>query len=298
MIHLNWIVPTLKNYNQRLKQIVAGWFPSLIRSQYFETIRNAISKFPEVVPGVENEIVFLSFFIPEEAVVLDIGANRGDYLYALEMDGKARSIYAFEPIPELAVQLRKLFPGVKIHEIALSDHEGRQKFSIPFINNRYFDTRGTLEQLVEENQTKSRVIDVEVGTLDTFCRKNLIHQIDFIKIDVEGHEWAVLKGAGETLTHLRPLCLIEIEQRHHEHTPIQEIVSWVEAFGYEAYYYHLISNRFFSFQTFKVKELQDVHQLTDRKVYINNFFFIPTERMPWAISVFNAIVEKRNNVAH
>jgi hypothetical protein len=120
--------------------------------------------------------------------------------------------------------------------------------------------------------------------------------MDFIKIDVEGHEWAVLKGAKETLSRLRPMCLVEIEQRHHEHTPIQEIVSWVEALGYETYYYNLLSNRFHSFQTFNLLEHQDVRQLTDRKVYVNNFFFIPTEQIPKVTYAFNTIVEKRNAV--
>jgi FkbM family methyltransferase len=296
MILVNWLVPTLKNYSQRLKQILAGWFPSVIRGHYFDTLEQAIAKFPHVTSGVENEIVFLSYVVPEDAVVFDVGANRGDYLYALTRDSKARTIYAFEPIPELATQLRKLFPKVNVREMALSDQEGHLRFSIPFINNRYFDTRGTLEQFVEENQTKSRMIEVEVSTLDAFCKKNKISKIDFLKIDVEGHEWAVLKGAKETLSTLRPLCLVEIEQRHHEHLPIQEIVSWVEALGYEAYYYNLLSNHFLSFQTFNVKEHQDARQLTDRKVYVNNFFFIPKEQIPAITSTFNMIVEKRNAV--
>ncbi|MGE3703564.1 MAG: FkbM family methyltransferase [Hyphomicrobiaceae bacterium] len=281
----------MKNAKQRVKEVMTTLFPARMKARIFRSLEQAINEFPNASRNLENEVVFIGRLIEEGAIIFDIGANRGDYVFALESSGKASRIFAFEPIPELASQLRRMFPAVSVHRVALSNSTGKSIFRIPYINNRYFDTRGTLESYTEDAQTNTRSIEVDVMTLDAFCAKNGIDKLDFIKIDVEGHEWSVLKGGETTLRKCRPLCLVEIEQRHHAEMPISSIVAWVESLQYSAYFFMPSTNKFEPFQSFDVSAHQDTRFLSERKTYINNFFFVPLERRDEVLLKFDAIVD-------
>lgn len=281
----------MNSAKQWAKQVMATCFPMHMKKRMFRHLAKGIKEFPRSSENMENEVVFVGRLIDEGAVVFDIGANRGDYIFAFDLSGKTDKIFAFEPIPELAAQLRRMFPRARVHQVALSNSTGSSVFRIPYINNRYFDTRGTLESHTEDAQTNTRSIQVQLSTLDLFCAENRVDRLDFIKIDVEGHEWSVLKGAKATLERCRPLCLVEIEQRHHDETPISEIVSWVEDLQYGAYYYMPGINEFQPFQSFDVSVHQNKEVLSERKKYINNFFFVPLERRDEILSRFDSIAK-------
>jgi len=290
---LSWVFAKLKNAKQRGKQILAAHFPSQMRDLIFKNLKNGIVQFPIPFENLENEVVFVGRLLVDEAIVFDVGANRGDYIFAFALSGKTKQIHAFEPIPELAVQLKRMFPEANVHQLALSSSPGESVFRIPYINDRYFDTRGTLEHHEEDEQTHTKSIQVKLSTLDLFCAENGIEKLDFIKIDVEGHEWSVLKGAKATLEKFRPLCLVEIEQRHHIGVPISEITSWIEKLGYGVYFYMPIANRFEPFERFNGSVHQNKSLLTEREKYINNFFFVPQEKSEEVIKRFAAITSLR-----
>jgi FkbM family methyltransferase len=136
--------------------------------------------------------------------IVDVGANEGAHTAHFANMG-AQRIVGFEPIPELARALTAKFgdnPRLEIHSAALSTSDGKTKFHI----NRDIPTHSSLELRSDADSASAiETIDVEVKRLDTF---NLT-DVDFIKLDCEGAELDVLKGAVTTLAYARPLISIE-----------------------------------------------------------------------------------------
>lgn len=119
--------------------------------------------------------------LPKGAVVLDVGANIGAITRVLA--GKAAHVHAFEPAPRAIPLLHATvsdLPNVSVHEVAVSDHSGMV----------CFNERPNLD-MSSLSDTGISVPAVAIDDLD--IRPALI------KIDVEGYEHLVLKGARETL---------------------------------------------------------------------------------------------------
>ena len=85
-----------------------------------------------------------------------------------------------------------------------------------------FEAKAYLVQrsLSDLNGRAVQSIDVPVKRLDDLH----LDQVGLIKIDVEGHELAVLRGAADTLTRNRPAVLAEAEERHHPHAPLDHLL--------------------------------------------------------------------------
>ena len=81
---------------------------------------------------------------------------------------------------------------------------------VPHIGGAYGGSLGSLSDLAVPDEIVSSCYEVELRTLDSYG----FEDVAFIKIDVEGHEEAVLAGAGDTLVRAKPVLLIEIEERH------------------------------------------------------------------------------------
>ncbi|MFC1504830.1 FkbM family methyltransferase, partial [Spirochaetota bacterium] len=206
--------------------------------------------------------------------VFDIGAHIGEYLYVLEHIIPSNLVYAFEPVPHLYEKILLLFPGMNIFNYAVSGNSGKMQFKIPYIQNKQVDTRGTLEiSGKEENESGRIIFPVDAITLDEFTMKNKIHDIGLIKIDVEGHEIAVLEGSRKIIEKERPVMIIEIEQRHHEGKRVNEIITYVESYGYTGWYIDR--------DALQLKEVteevceQQKSDHTGSGQYINNFIFFP-----------------------
>lgn len=282
----------IKNITQRIRQYLTKWFPNYMKNQYFAEVEACMMANPKKITHLENEIAFLGELIPQNAIALDVGANRGDYVFVLENSQKCAAIHAFEPIPELNQQLHNLFPNIKVHALAISDKAGKSVFKIPYIQERYFDTRGTLEDFEEQGQTGTRNIEVNITTLDEFCEKQQLSKVDFIKIDIEGHEFSAIKGATTTLAKKRPICMIEIEQRHHAHIAIQEIIEFVEKWDYMTYFFEGKSKQFFPFSQFSLAIHQSTTHFNDKTQYVNNFLFIPNEQKEHYAELFHKIEQQ------
>lgn len=145
-------------------------------------------------------------------VSLDIGADLGEFTIA--MAASSRSVIAFEPRPAQARDLAAMFDAVgaavRVEAVALSDEPGtiamRVVESEP--GRSTIDTDNSLGDLTGD---QIRVIDVPVKRLDDLN----LDDVGLVKIDVEGHELAVLRGAAETLARNRPAIVVEAEERHH-----------------------------------------------------------------------------------
>lgn len=221
----------------------------------------------------EKELLLLRFWLKSDSIFLDIGANNGLYTYVAQLYTNADNIYTFEPIPELSSRLKYMFSDARHFRLAFSDEKSTRSFKIPLIGGHEYQSRGTLNTTYKEKgETTTRLIDVTTDTLDSFCSQNRINRLDFIKIDVEGHERKVIEGGSETLKKLRPVLQIEIEQRHHDDN-IVHIIDYVKSLGYNCYFLDFLTRQIVSLET-NPQQIQQESQFK-KAGYINNFIFLP-----------------------
>jgi FkbM family methyltransferase len=150
-------------------------------------------------------------------------------IYSRWMARHARRVDSFECNPHLLPHLQRFLPrNVELHHCALSSAPGRASLRFDPGNTGI----GTIESFnrLDKNPGIRQVesVDVEVRRLDDFQ----LGPVSFIKIDVEGHELEVLKGARQLLERNRPVLLIEIEQRHCPGN-LKAVPLWLAALGYE-----------------------------------------------------------------
>jgi len=112
------------------------------------------------------------------------------------MTRRAAVVDVFEPQPDLARYIRNArLHNVRVHEVALSDQAGTSRLLVPMDNGlARLASSDAVQAQVELGATTER--PVKTLTLDSFG----LVDVGFLKIDVEGHELAVLRGADETIT--------------------------------------------------------------------------------------------------
>ncbi len=210
----------------------------------------------------EREIRLAAKFAKPGTVCLDVGANAGAYSFFMQRAGA--TVHAFEPIPELAAQLRERFGSrLTVHQIGISDRAGEFEIKAPLIAGKPAYGFASVEQTWPEDQSISHRI--ETRTLDSFAFEN----VSLIKIDIEGHEAAALRGAQETLMRCRPTLIIEAEDRH-KAGAVAEVWSLLKPMGYGGSFSS--NGHIYDIAQFDVTRHQRV--FGDRS-YVFNFVFQP-----------------------
>lgn len=134
---------------------------------------------------------------------VDVGANRGLVLTEMLARAPHGRHVAFEPLPELAGELRAAFPRVEVHQAALSDRPGTREF-VRVVDDLGWS--GFRERPVPDAGVTER-IEVKVERLDDALPAGARPAL--VKIDVEGAELEVLEGARRTLEAHRPVVVFE-----------------------------------------------------------------------------------------
>ena len=136
---------------------------------------------------------------------IEIGGSTGDLLWHVLRCAPRGRHFAFEPIPQLAALLRAKFPpNVTVHALALSDSHGEAEFHHVVSNPGYSGLRRRVYPRAAE---EVQLIRVPTARLDDVLPAGL--RVDAMKIDVEGAELQVLRGAIGTLRTQRPYVLFE-----------------------------------------------------------------------------------------
>lgn len=167
-------------------------------------------------------------------VFIDVGANTGLFSIAAALTNPRLRVHAFEPSPVVFrylgrnVRLNGLSSTIVCNRMAISDAVGVTKFHVPSANT----ASGSLN-VDGFHALPGRVVELPVMTLDAYMENGRLEHVDLLKVDVEGFESLVLRGARKMLEKFRPTifceCLPETDTRGLEDVLAQ--------FGYR--YYHL-----------------------------------------------------------
>lgn len=145
-----------------------------------------------------GESKLIEAIAPSSKVVIDVGANVGVWIYRFMASAPldCRGI-AFEPVPETALLLRKNMPGgfndrINIKQMAVGDKSGQLTFFAE-------DNAGECSSFIHNHTQGGREILVEITTIDNEWIALGCPFVDFLKIDAEGYDLHVLRGARQLI---------------------------------------------------------------------------------------------------
>ena len=155
----------------------------------------------------QEEQRFLSDNLDTGNVFYEIGANIGFFaLIGAKLVGRSGQVYTFEPSPQSINQLRKNitlndFQNVEVQQTAVLDTDGSTTLNLSTDSGKS-----------SVGPVRSRIDSIQVPSvkLDTWVEDHT--PPDVLKIDVEGAEIEVLKGAMRTIQQFRPLMLVEVHR--------------------------------------------------------------------------------------
>ena len=227
----------------------------------------------------EVELHLLEFLCRRGSDAIDVGANDGSYIHYMRR--YARHVVAYEPMPTLATALRRKFPrGVTLQPIALSDRSGTIELRMPVVDGVVVTGCSTVSDDASAAYPAYEGIEVPMARLDEAYAGNC----GFIKIDVEGHQQAVLDGAVETITRCQPRMLVELEERL---SPggLGRARAYFDRLGYRGLFVH--RGQLKPIERFSVETMQDQSNLPDLTAslearkrfgsYVYNFIFLPPD---------------------
>lgn len=227
----------------------------------------------------EAEMHLVEFLCRRDQDAIDVGANYGGYVHF--MRGYAKRVVAFEPIPEFVRLLRAKFArDVVVEPIALSNRVGDAQLCTPVVDGVMVDGCATLSSDAASAYEAHRVMEVREDLLDNVYSGT----VGFIKIDVEGHEQAVLDGAVQTIGRCLPRVLVEVEE-HLSPGGLARAKAFFSRFGYRGYYVH--AGRLEDIEQFSLADMQNplnrvtltatLRERQKSKGYVNNFIFLPPD---------------------
>lgn len=186
----------------------------------------------------DNAYASVTTDIKNAAVIFDVGANIGTTTLFFAQKNPRATIYAFEPHPDTFIRLKE--------NIALND------FSNTLLINEGLGEKMEYLNLYEVNSSNPGMNRIKrkdndhdypfktvyINTIDQFVKVNKIEKIDFIKIDVEGFELSVLKGAEETLKASKPIIFLELDDNNLQENgaTAKTLIEFLMAVGYQQIY--------------------------------------------------------------
>ena len=183
------------------------------RSFRFEDADGADQAGPQMLAGTYETplpLLMMATLLRAEGGFVDVGANTGLYSVLAAHMTDTRRIIAFEPNPAALAALRRnlainhFADRVTIHPVALSDRQGRLALYLPDAAHGQIETSASLEP---DFQVAAGSIEVDVRRLDDI---GIDTRVAVIKVDIEGHEHAFLRGARDLIDRDRPFIFAEI----------------------------------------------------------------------------------------
>lgn len=217
----------------------------------------------------EPELQLLDWLCDRRKLSIDIGASRGRF--AARMLPRSAGLALFEPRARELDRLRQFFAEAGERVCCYADPLSDTEREVVFRQVANGGGRSTIEAdnpLLPGDDIHT--IPLRARTLDSFGFTG----VGFVKIDVEGHEEAVLRGALGIIERDRPNLLIELEERHKPGC-IASVRALLARYGYTMWFYDTDLR---PGEAFDLDTLQDPTHVDRGRVvgkYINNFLFLP-----------------------
>lgn len=185
------------------------------------------------------QAIYESILSPGD-VAIDVGAHIGSHTIPIARAvGVAGRVLAFEPLPDMAVQIEnalryghpELAARVTVHTNAISDFEGPSEF-VHVVDAKW---NSGLRERTYDGEPQKEIISVQVRRLDSLIGS--LERVDYIKIDVEGGELGVMRGAAELIRTFRPVISFEFGEASfwaYAITP-GDVADFLNAQDYELY---------------------------------------------------------------
>jgi len=188
-----------------IKMLGCGGRDQIVRACVAGGWRSFESPMPEIFHACVRD---------SKGAVIDIGANTGFYTLLAAVARPGAVLWAFEPDPQVRpilaenLRLNGLTDRTSLFTEALSSHSGVAPLYLPTREHGWVETSSSLESSFKS--CHAEVLPVAVNTLDARVAESMPGRIGIIKIDVEGHEAAVLAGAAATVQSHQPRIFVEM----------------------------------------------------------------------------------------
>ncbi len=183
---------------------------------------------------------FFAPYIPQDAVVMDIGAHAGQFARLFADMAPQGRVWSFEPsayarsVMTAAARIRRI-DNVTLVPMGLSDAPGELVLHTPV--KQAGGLGFGVAHLGQDDGSRPTVDQVvELTTLDSFVADKGLDRIDFIKADIEGWELHALRGAERSLERFRPPLFLEVNDAHlaRAGASAQGLFDWLAERGYVA----------------------------------------------------------------
>jgi FkbM family methyltransferase len=214
---------------------------AMLRSRLKRFIKSILGTLGYAVRGVGNgvggvELLHDARILLGDAlgtVLFDVGANVGQTTRAMLDTFPSPRVFAFEPSPATFDSLRRALggrPGVKVEALAMGSTEGK----LPFHVTREHSVNDSL--LVPAWQAGGSVVEVRVETVDGYCERAGLESIGLLKIDAQGYDAEVLRGARHMLDgrriHLYS-CEANFERLYEGQATLRDLLAFADEVGYQ-----------------------------------------------------------------
>jgi FkbM family methyltransferase len=188
--------------------------------------------------GKASDLIFP--LLPEvitspDPVIIDVGANMGQFASRVARQFPTGQIYSFEPIRSNAIGLQRVLSWLRITNVetfeeAICDTTGAERIHIPNFDGYQDGTLAVLEGSKHAFKNVTYQIEtVRTNTLDAFAAAREIKRLDFLKVDTEGAEERVVRGGIRIITALLPTLYMEV-------APDQPWLHVLYSGGYRSFY--------------------------------------------------------------
>lgn len=166
-----------------------------------------------VVAGPREDVAALASHLEDPVVVIDAGCRWG-FGPHWETLGEHVKLIGFDPDGEECRRLEERYAGRPLDAtfvpVALGSESGRsafRHFAEPAVGSLYaHDPRWLFSMAIpREGDTLQEVADIDLETMDDWCAEHAVEHVDALKLDVQGHELEILRGAPESLANVRTI---------------------------------------------------------------------------------------------
>jgi FkbM family methyltransferase len=191
-----------------------------------------------------GEFAMIQKFLAPAKEAFDLGANLGVWTVLMSKANPRARVHSFEPNPATWSLLEKNINwnkclNVSLNRAAVSDTARQLAFQVPARASIFGRVVPAEKGVDEEGRfSNSNMFLVPAVRLSEYCATHLIEEIDFLKIDVEGHELAALKGLSHLFSQRRVKAIyIETIKENHDRmgTRLSELLEFIHDCGYDFY---------------------------------------------------------------